>query len=390
MKIVIAIVISALVGLAIALVTYLPGFNSGEKKAGEELRQEAAPADEITSSRRTAIVLAAEEVGPAVVSVSVTQSRVVRASPYMPFRDQFFDDFFRNFFGGREYVEQVASLGSGVIISKDGLVVTNEHVVRDASEIKVTLTDAREFAGTVMASEPEYDLALVKLDARDLPTAKLGDSDQMIIGEWAIAIGNPFGFLLEDTHPSVTVGVISALHRSIKTGGGTEGVYKDMIQTDAAINPGNSGGPLVNSLGDVIGINTFIISGSGGSMGVGFAIPVNRVKHIVDEVAQYGHIRQIWIGFLLQEMTPLLARSLGLEDTRGVIVTQVVKDSPADAAGIKRGDVIIEVNNEPVRNIESAQKAIFGAEVGDRLDFKVLRQGKEKKLAVTVEELPAK
>jgi serine protease Do len=212
----------------------------------------------------------------------------------------------------------------------------------------------------------------------------------MIIGEWAIAIGNPFGFLLEDTHPSVTVGVISALHRSIKTGGGTEGVYKDMIQTDAAINPGNSGGPLVNSLGDVIGINTFIISGSGGSMGVGFAIPVNRVKHIVDEVAQYGHIRQIWIGFLLQEMTPLLARSLGLEDTRGVIVTQVVKDSPADAAGIKRGDVIIEVNNEPVRNIESAQKAIFGAEVGDRLDFKVLRQGKEKKLAVTVEELPAK
>jgi len=390
MKIVIAIVISALVGLAIALVAYLPGLNSGEKQAGEEPRQEAAPADEITGSRRTAIVRAAEEVGPAVVSVSVTQSRVVRASPYMPFRDQSFDDFFRDFFGGREYVEQVSSLGSGVIISKDGLVVTNEHVVRDASEIKVTLTDAREFAGTVMASEAEYDLALVKLDARDLPTAKLGDSDQMIIGEWAIAIGNPFGFLLEDTHPSVTVGVISALHRSIKTGGGTEGVYKDMIQTDAAINPGNSGGPLVNSLGDVIGINTFIISGSGGSMGVGFAIPVNRVKHIVDEVAQYGHIRQIWIGFLLQEMTPLLARSLGLEDTRGVIVTQVVKDSPADAAGIKRGDVIIEVNNEPVRNIESAQKAIFGAEVGDRLDFKVLRQGKEKKLAVTVEELPAK
>jgi serine protease Do len=308
----------------------------------------------------------------------------------MPFPDQRFDQFFRDFFGEREYVQEVSSLGSGAIISKDGLVVTNEHVVRDATEIKVTLTDGREFPGTVLASEPEYDLALVRIEGRELPTAKLGDSDTIIIGEWAIAIGNPFGFLLEDTHPSVTVGVVSALHRSMKTDEGMVGVYKDMIQTDAAINPGNSGGPLVNSLGEVIGINTFIISKSGGSMGIGFAIPVNRVKHIVDEVAQYGRIRQIWIGILVQEVTPLIARSLGLEGTRGVIVSQVDEASPASKGGIKRGDVIISVNGEAVGNWESARKAIFGAEIGDRLKFGLLRQGREKEATVVVEEAPSK
>ncbi|MFZ1946542.1 MAG: trypsin-like peptidase domain-containing protein [bacterium] len=388
MKIVAAVAISAVVGLAIALVAYMPELRSDERSVDQAGRQAAVADDEISASRRNAIVRAAEQVGPAVVSVSVTQARVVRASPYMPFRDQFFDQFFRDFFGEREYVEQVASLGSGVIISRDGLAVTNEHVVRDATEIKVTLTDGREFAGTVVASEPEYDLALVKLNGNDLPSATLGNSDDIITGEWAIAIGNPFGFLLEDTHPSVTVGVVSALHRSMKSDQGMTGVYKDMIQTDAAINPGNSGGPLVNSLGEVIGINTFIISKSGGSMGIGFAIPANRVKHIVDEVAQYGRIRRIWIGLLVQEVTPLIARSLGLEGTRGVIVSQVDEGSPASKAGIKRGDVIVEVNGEPVVNFEAARKAIFGAEVGDRLKFGINRQGKRREVAVVVEEAP--
>lgn len=390
MKIALAVAVAALLGIAIALVVYLPDLSSGEKDSPGNADVGVRAEDEIAASRRTAIVRAAEEVGPAVVSVSVTQARVVRTSPYMPFRDQFFDQFFRDFFGEREYIQEVASLGSGVIISKDGLVVTNEHVVRDATEIKVTLTDGREFGGTVVASEPEYDLALVRMEGRDLPTASLGNSDDIIIGEWAIAIGNPFGFLLEDTHPSVTVGVISALHRSMKTDEGTVGVYKDMIQTDAAINPGNSGGPLVNSSGEVIGINTFIISKSGGSMGIGFAIPVNRVKHIVDEVAEYGRIRQIWIGILVQEVTPLIARSLGLEGARGVIVSQVDEGSPASKGGIKRGDVIVSVNDQDVRNWESARKAIFGAEIGDRLKFGLLRQGKKKEMTVVVEEAPAK
>jgi S1-C subfamily serine protease len=176
----------------------------------------------------------------------------------------------------------------------------------------------------------------------------------------------------------------------MKTDEGTVGVYKDMIQTDAAINPGNSGGPLVNSLGEVVGINTFIISKSGGSMGIGFAIPVNRVKHIVDEVARYGRIRQIWIGILVQEVTPLIARSLGLEGMRGVIVSQVDEGSPASKGGIKRGDVIVAVNGDQVRNWESARKAIFGAEIGDRLEFDLLRQGKEREVTVVVEEAPAR
>jgi serine protease Do len=386
MKLVIAIVIAALVGLAVALVSYMPDLKSGERGSGQNVGQAAASSDDIGATRTNAIVRAAQEVGPAVVSVSVTQTQVVRGNPYSPFGG----DFFRDFFGGREYVERVQGLGSGVIISKDGLVITNEHVVRDAIEIKVTLTDGREFPGKVLASEPDYDLALVRIEGHDLPTAKLGDSDAMIIGEWAIAIGNPFGYLLEDPHPSVTVGVVSALHRSIKTDEGTVGVYKDMIQTDAAINPGNSGGPLVDSDGEVMGINAFIISRSGGSLGMGFAIPVNRVKHVVDEVAKYGRIRQIWIGLLVQEVTPLIARSLGLDDVRGVIVSQVDKDSPADKAGIRRGDVILEVNKEPVKNFESARKAIFGAEVGDRLEFSLSRQGKEKNVSVLVEEAPTK
>jgi len=387
MKIAVAIGIAGILGVAIALVAYLPDLNSSEKSTGATLSGQAPLADDATATRRNAIVRAAEEVGPAVVSVSVTQTRIVRATPY-PFQDQFFNQFFRDFFGEREYVQQVSALGSGVIISRDGLVVTNEHVVRDASEIKVTLTDGREFPGKVLASEPENDLALLRIDGKNLPTAQLGDSDSIIVGEWAIAIGNPFGFLLEDTHPSVTVGVISAFHRSVRTGEGTTGVYKDMIQTDAAINPGNSGGPLVNALGEVIGINTFIISGSGGSMGIGFAIPISRVKHIVDEVAKYGRIRQIWIGIAVQEVTPLIARSIGLDGTRGVIVSVVDPGSPADKAGIKRGDVITSVNNEPIRNFESARKAIFGAEIGDRLQFGLLRQGKEKTVTVVVEEAP--
>ncbi|HVP57254.1 MAG TPA: trypsin-like peptidase domain-containing protein [bacterium] len=393
MKIIAAVAIAAFIGLAVALVIYLPDLKSDDGSSRSQAREASGAAavnDDISSNRRSAIVVAAQEVGPAVVSVSVTQARVVRASPYGGFGDQLFDQFFRGFFGEREYVQQVSSLGSGVIISKDGLVVTNEHVVRDATQIKVTLTDGREASGTLVGSEPDYDLALLKIDAKDVPAAKLGDSDDLIIGEWAIAIGNPFGFLLEDPHPSVTVGVISALNRSIKTDEGTVGVYKDMIQTDAAINPGNSGGPLVNSLGEVIGINTFIISNSGGSLGLGFAIPVNRVKHIVDEVAKYGRIRQIWVGLMVQEVNAMIAHSIGLDDVRGVIVTQIDPGSPADKAGIKPYDVIVEVNKQPIKNIESAKKAIFGAEIGDRLQFKMLRQGKEKTVAVVVEEAPAK
>jgi serine protease Do len=398
-KFLVAVIVSGVVGVAIALLIYLPEMDTGVQE-GDSTEVQApvvtdapvpgAPgeADDISLSRRSAIVRAAEHVGPAVVSITVIQARVITASRRSPFRDPFFDQFFRDFFGERRHVERVPSLGSGVVLTADGLIVTNEHVVRDGTEIKITLTDGRQFDASLIASEQEYDLALLKIDGNDLPHASLGDSDELIIGEWAIAIGNPFGYLLEDTHPTVTVGVVSAIHRSVKTGEDVAGVYRDMIQTDAAINPGNSGGALVNSLGQVIGINTFIITQSGGSMGIGFAIPVNRVKFILDEVSTYGRIREIWIGLMVQEVTQLIARSLGLDSTDGVIVSHVDEESPADKAGLKRGDIIIEVNDERVTGYDSARKAIFGAWVGDVLEFVVHREGKLETLKITVTEAP--
>jgi serine protease Do len=399
MKLLAAVVVSGLVGLAVALLFYLPDRDSDADLADAGTGQTAVEAeslapgvaagiDEITTSRRSAIVRAAEHVGPAVVSITVIQTRVYTTSPRSPFRDPFFDQFFRDFFGERRYVEKVPSLGSGVILTRDGLIVTNEHVVRDGTEIKVTLTDGRQFDAELVASEREYDLALLKINGEDLPFAELGDPDSIIIGEWAIAIGNPFGYLLEDAHPTVTVGVVSALNRNVKTSEEVAGVYRDMIQTDAAINPGNSGGPLVNSLGQVIGINTFIITQSGGSMGIGFAIPADRVRFIIDEVAKYGRIREIWIGLLVQEITPLIARSLGLQSTDGVIVSHIDEGSPAQGAGLRRGDIIVNVNREAVRDYDSARKAIFGARVGDVLDFVIRRDGARRTISITVEEAP--
>ncbi len=415
MKTLVTIVIACFLGFMVALLWRLPqpepagdqpGVRTEETAAGLEVftaGREGPPSGageateardiltlnrEIDASRKTSIVDAAERVGPAVVSISVIQTRVVRASPRTPFRSPFFDQFFRDFYGDREYVRKIPSLGSGVVISPDGHVVTNEHVVRDAAEIKVTLTDGRQFDAEVIAGDSDYDLALLSIDGEHLPFARLGNSDSLLIGEWAVAIGNPFGYLLQDSHPTVTAGVISALHRNVTTSEGVLGVYKDMIQTDAAINPGNSGGALVNCLGEVVGVNTFIITQSGGSMGLGFAIPVNRVKYIVDEVATYGRIRRIWIGLKVQEVTPMIARSLGLSSARGLIISEADPESPSYKAGLRRGDIIIGVNREEATNYDTARRAIFGARVGDVLEFDVLREGKEATMRVKVEERP--
>ena len=412
MRTLVTIVVACFLGFMVALLFRLPGpagdqpevaveETAGGRVAVASDREEPGPGGGqspsvrdilavnrgIDASRKTAIVDAADRVGPAVVSISVIQTRVVRAARRTPFRSPFFDQFFRDFYGDREYVEKIPSLGSGVIISHDGHVVTNEHVVRDAAEIKVTLTDGRQFDAEVIASDSDYDLALLRIDGENLPFAGLGDSDSLLIGEWAVAIGNPFGYLLQDSHPTVTAGVISALHRNVTTSEGVLGVYKDMIQTDAAINPGNSGGALVNSVGEVVGINTFIITQSGGSMGLGFAIPVNRVKYIVDEVATYGRIRQIWIGLKVQEVTPMIAHSLGLSSARGLIISEADPESPAYKAGLRRGDIIIGVNREEAANYDAARRAIFGARVGDVLEFDVLRDGRTETMRVKVEEI---
>jgi len=346
----------------------------------------AAPAG-IDGSRRTAIVTAAEKVGPAVVTLSVVQTQMVQTSP-IPFGDDFFEPFFRDMIPQYRYREQIPSMGSGFIISPNGYVLTNEHVVRNAEKITVILPDGRRFEGKVLGSHPQYDLAVVKIEGKDLPIAKLGTSNDLMVGEWALAIGNPFGFLLNDTQPTVTAGVISATRRDIKSQASSVGIYKNMIQTDAAINPGNSGGPLVNAKGEVVGINTFIFTKSGGSEGIGFAIPVDAAKKVVDELIKYGKVRNVWIGVRTWELTPYVAERLGTKDRNGLYVSVIERGSPADKAGIKVGDIIRRVNNTPIRDVDEAYRALFGANVGDTISLSVERNGKLLTMSMALTELP--
>jgi serine protease Do len=292
--------------------------------------------NQIAESRRTAIVVAAETVGPAVVSVNVVSTQVVRE------RSPFDDPFFRGFFPPRERLRQVQNLGSGFIVSEDGYVITNQHVVSGATDIVVTLMDGRQLDAELVAGDEATDLAFLRVDGEDLPVATLGDSDNLLIGEWVIAIGNPYGYLLADQNPSVTVGVISALGRDVQPevrGAGRQPqVWSNMIQTDAAINPGNSGGPLVNAQGEVIGVNAFIFSGTGGSIGLGFAIPINRARRALDDIVNFGSIRRPWTGLHLAE--------LDSEDQppRGVEVERVDPGSPAERVDLRPGDIITQTD----------------------------------------------
>jgi serine protease Do len=341
----------------------------------------------ISRSRRTAIVTAAQRVSPAVVSVSVVTSRLVRADPYgMPFRDEFFD----RFFPPSVYRERVPGLGSGVIVDAEGIVLTNSHVIRDAEDVKVNLPDGRHFDAKLLGDSPVYDLAVLKIPSDHLPVAPLGDSDSLVVGEWAIAIGNPFGFLLDDPQPTVTAGVVSATRRDIKAEATSSGMYKNMIQTDAAINPGNSGGALVDADGEVIGINTFIFTNSGGSIGLGFAIPINLAKKVLSEVQHYGRVRVAWPGMTVQPVSDMLARRLGWDGTGGLVVSAVDRGGPADRAGLKPLDRIRRVNGRVTNDVEDAQASIYGAQVGDRLTLDVEREGKPRKIVVTLEEAPGR
>ena len=339
----------------------------------------------LSASRKTAIVTAAERVSPAVVSVSVIATRVVRRDPTGGFfRDEFWDRF-------APYVEQrqrVPALGSGVIVESRGLVVTNEHVVRDAEKITVTLADGRQLPAKLLGSSPIYDLAVLRIEGDRLPAAPLGNSDELVVGEWAIAIGNPFGYLLDDQQPTVTAGVVSATRRDIKSEATDTGIYKNMIQTDAAINPGNSGGPLVNGDGEVVGINTFIFTRGGGSLGIGFAIPINLVRRLVAEVERHGRVRPAYPGMQIQAVTAELARRLGWGEGGGVVVTRVEPGGPADKAGVKVRDRFRKVNGIAVRGMEDAQRGIYGLQVGDAIELVVERDSKDLALKVVLEEAP--
>jgi len=319
----------------------------------------------------------AEKVGPAVVNID-TVRMVTTEYPF------FEDPIFRHFFGEKfkEYRKTIPQkgTGSGFIINQEGYILTNEHVVHKANKIKVTLSDGREFDGKVIGSDTTSDMAIVKIKADHLPMVALGDSDKLRVGEIVVAIGNPYG--LQQT---VTMGVVSAKDRSIPTG--IEGhIYKDFIQTDTAINPGNSGGPLLNTEGEVVGINTAIIPYA---QGIGFAIPINIAKRNIDDLINLGKVRRSWLGVYIQEVTPEIAEQFDLpEDAKGVLVGDVVKDSPAEKSGIKRGDIIIKVNNEEVDSPGELQDKIRSIEIGEKANIEVVRNGKEISFVVKIGEMP--
>jgi serine protease Do len=266
--------------------------------------------------------------------------------------------------------------GSGFVIREDGVIVTNNHVVEDAKDITVTFADGRELSAKVLGHDAKTDLAVIKVEADGLPVARLGNSEEVSVGDWVVAIGNPFG--LDNT---VTAGIVSAKGRAIGAG-----PYDDFIQTDAPINPGNSGGPLLDEQGNVIGINTAIFSQNGGSVGIGFAIPINLAKRLVPQLEK-GHVTRGWLGVTIQKITPDLAESLGLENTHGALVAQVAAKSPAAQAGIEAGDVITTFNGKPLKDQSSLPTLVADTPVGDTVPVEVVRHGKTQTLEVTVKKL---
>ena len=338
----------------------------------QETRESAN--DDLVWGRHNALVRAAQKAGPSVVTVSVLRTQVVEGPALGPNGD-FFSPFFQNL--RRRYLQRVQALGSGVIVRKDGTILTNFHVVNGAEKIKITLADGREYEGRFLGGTELYDVAVLRADVGkdDVPVATLDKSGELEIGEWVMAIGNPFGYLLGDTQPTVTAGVVSAIRRDIHSEGTQDTLYKNMIQTDAAINPGNSGGPLVDAVGDVVGINTFIFSQSGGSVGIGFAIPIGTASRVMDEILAHGTVREVWVGVRVQEIPESLAESLELESREGVIVASVDPGSPAEKAGVRRGDVIHSIGGERIRNFDDARRALYARLVGDRIDIVLERDG---------------
>lgn len=333
----------------------------------------------------------ANEVGPAVVSVTVVQVHTYGGRKYYyPYRsyDPFLDEFLKEFFEApREYKQ--SGLGSGVIIDKKGYILTNEHVVSDASEIEVTLSDGRKFKGTLQGSDPRSDIAVIKIDAENLPVARLGDSNEVKVGEWAVAIGNPFGFLMSNPQPTITVGVISALHRSFGYAGEDRTrYYGDLIQTDAAINRGNSGGPLVNLKGEIIGINALIYSTTGGYQGIGFAIPINRAKKILEELIAGKEIKYGWLGVQVQSLTPELINLFNLPGDKGALIAEIVPDSPADKGGLRKGDLIRKIDTKDIISADDLVNIVTHFEVGQKVNTSILRDGKEIDFVVTIGERP--
>ena len=338
--------------------------------------------DDIMRSRQNAITRAVESASPAVVSVNVVQR--------IQYRDPFADPFFDFFFGGqrsRVREQQVQSMGSGFVISADGYIVTNEHVTGMADEITVAFPDGRSLPAKLIGKDAASDLALLKVEPDgELPYLSFSTSGEPIVGEWCIALGNPFG-LFQAADPSVTVGVVSAKGRDLAPQDGR--VYRDMIQTDAAINRGNSGGPLLNALGEVIGVNTAIVSPAGGSVGIGFAVPHDRVLRIIDELRDKGFVdRSYYTGLQVRDVNARVAQALGLAEARGVFIENVEPGSPGAVAGLQTYDVILAVDGDPIQGQSDIMVRMYDIRPGDVVRFTVIRNGRPEEVSLRLGSTP--
>ncbi len=364
----------ATIGLlaALALLYFYP--DRGPEAPVVEIHQDSAPA-----ARRPgpySYADAVEAAAPAVVNIYTR--KVVTERPHPLFNDPFFRRFFGDSFAvPRQRLE--SSLGSGVIISERGYILTNNHVVEGADEIEVALRDGRTTRARIVGTDPDTDLAVLQVDLSPLPAITLGDSEALRVGDVVLAIGNPFG-----VGQTVTSGIVSATGRT-QLGINT---FENFIQTDAAINPGNSGGALVTADGRLVGINTAIFSRSGGSQGIGFAIPVSLARDVMTQIIEHGKVVRGWLGVAIQDLTPPLAESFGLEPGTGVVVTQVLAGGPADAAGLLPGDVITAVGGEPVDGVHKALELIARARPGTTIELEGLRQGRRQHWQATVAQRP--
>jgi len=387
------LVLAAAVALLIALTTGFlleyPSFSEvkGLKGPIYEESVESHPID--PESFQGKIIAAVKKVTPAVVGISgrirVEYPASGRKSQFFgdPFED--FEDFFRRFFEQfpRREQRERQPVGSGMIINKNGYILTNAHVIQqlDKDDLWITLPEGRDLKAELLEADEKSDIAVLKVEDKDLPAVTFGHSEDLKVGQWVIALGYPFGATLsqlkKEYEPTATVGVISATDRSIQAGAGMGRVttYTGLLQTDASVNPGNSGGPLINIYGEIVGINTAILSTSGGSIGIGFAIPIDKAKRLLDSLVQYGEIRRPWIGIYMQELTPELAEKFGVK--KGVLVADVVKGSPADKASIQAGDVIQKVNGKSVDSGLDLREEILKTEIGEEITLTLVRKGEE-------------
>jgi len=337
--------------------------------------------DSINDSRRNAIVTSVEKASPAVVTINVLEYQADDLDPFF------------ELFGFPIRQQPISSIGSGFIFRPEGYILTNYHVLENASKIaSVTLSNGEKLDIEIVGADPRTDIAVLKASGKTFPYIPLGDSENLYIGEWVIAIGNPFGSLMKDPRPTVSVGVVSAVHRKVNRNISSDNtrLYQDLIQTDAAINPGNSGGPLVNSQGEVIGINTMIFSKTGGYQGLSFAIPINRAKRVADELIKYGKRRDPWFGFKaesLDSMDTRLLRELGIPITKGVFITRILKESPAYQSGLRPGDVVVEINKQPVEDPLDVDFINWDMFIGDPVEMKIFREGKTLTINFTVQEV---